>query len=138
MFGEGEKPPPGIGEKVAPASSGDSIVLGDMNTAAHAETDQHSGKHLHCHSILPSPHNCIAGLVATSIACKRAAVYCLLLNPPHPQTHSCRSGTRNTFHSVRRPLCLGVGSALEGDMRLGVRPGERPGVRPGVMPPSMS
>ena len=42
MLGEGEKPPPGMGENVAPASSGDSIVLGDMNTAAHADTGQHS------------------------------------------------------------------------------------------------
>ena len=42
MLGEGEKPPPGIGENVAPASSGDNIVLGDMNTAAQADTHQHS------------------------------------------------------------------------------------------------
>jgi len=29
----GEKPPPGIGENVAPDSSGDSAEPGDMNTA---------------------------------------------------------------------------------------------------------
>ena len=56
MVGDGEKPPPGIGENVAPDSSGDSIVLGDINTAQHVAR---SGLGAHIHLMVTGDCNAI-------------------------------------------------------------------------------